>query len=143
MKKIVVAGIGVMLVGALLCSCGKTTAGSNSAVSNSETASSVPAIEEVDVLEECKLSEEEMMVVIKDYYKVFEAVMQNSGDPVTFEITEDDTGVTVTAMREGQEPSATNWESVRSAYEFLYRRGQVDLDGNLLVSEENLLSTGG
>lgn len=143
MKRIIVASVCVALTGALFCSCGKTTVSSNSAIANSETASSIPAVEETDVLEECQLSEDEMLAVIKDYYKVFETIMKNSGDPVTFEITKDDAGVTVTAVREGQEPSVMNWESIRSAYEFLYRRGQVDLEGNLLVSEENLLSTGG
>ena len=83
------------------------------------------------------------MAVIKDYYKVFEVVMNKNGDEMTFEVEETDGAVKVRAVRDGQEPSVLEWDTIRGAYKFLYVQGQVDLEGNLLVTEDALINKEG
>lgn len=143
MKKVFTILLSAAMVSALLCSCGKTDTPSSVPSSSSAGASSAPVIEEVDILENCNLSDEEMMNVIKDYYKVFEVVMNKNGEEATFEVEENNGAVTVRAIREGQDPSVLEWDSIRSAFEFLYAQGQVDLEGNLLVTEDALINKEG
>lgn len=143
MKKVFTILLSAAMVSVLLCSCGKTDTPSSVPSSSSAGASSAPVIEEVDILENCNLSDEEMMNVIKDYYKVFEVVMNKNGEEATFEVEENNGAVTVRAIREGQDPSVLEWDSIRSAFEFLYTQGQVDLEGNLLVTEDALINKEG
>lgn len=143
MKKVFTILLSAAMVSVLLCSCGKTDTSSSVPSFSSAGASSAPVIEEVDILENCNLSDEEMMNVIKDYYKVFEVVMNKNGEEVTFEVEENNGAVTVRAIREGQDPSVLEWDSIRSAFEFLYAQGQVDLEGNLLVTEDALINKEG
>lgn len=143
MKKVFTILLSAAMVSVLLCSCGKTDTPSSVPSSSSAGASSAPVIEEVDILENCNLSDEEMMNVIKDYYKVFEVVMNKNGEEATFEVEENNGAVTVRAIREGQDPSVLEWDSIRSAFEFLYAQGQVDLEGNLLVTEDALINKEG
>lgn len=143
MKKVFTILLSAAMVSVLLCSCGKTDTPSSVPSSSSAGASSAPVIEEVDILENCNLSDEEMMNVIKDYYKVFEVVMNKNGEEATFEVEENNGAVTVRAIREGQGPSVLEWDSIRSAFEFLYAQGQVDLEGNLLVTEDALINKEG
>lgn len=143
MKKVFTILLSAAMVSVLLCSCGKTDTPSSVPSSSSAGASSAPVIEEVDILENCNLSDEEMMNVIKDYYKVFEVVMNKNGEEATFEVEENNGAVTVRAIREGQDPSVLEWDSIRGAFEFLYAQGQVDLEGNLLVTEDALINKEG
>lgn len=143
MKKVFTILLSAAMVSVLLCSCGKTDTPSSVPSSSSAGAASAPVIEEVDILENCNLSDEEMMNVIKDYYKVFEVVMNKNGEEATFEVEENNGAVTVRAIREGQDPSVLEWDSIRSAFEFLYAQGQVDLEGNLLVTEDALINKEG
>lgn len=143
MKKVFTILLSAAMVSVLLCSCGKTDTPSSVPSSSSAGASSAPVIEEVDILENCNLSDEEMMNVIKDYYKVFEVVMNKNGEEATFEVEENNGAVTVRAIREGQDPSVLEWDSIRSAFEFLYAQGQVDLEGHLLVTEDALINKEG
>lgn len=143
MKKVFTILLSAAIVSVLLCSCGKTDTSSSVPSSSSAGAASAPVIEEVDILENCNLSDEEMMNVIKDYYKVFEVVMNKNGEEATFEVEENNGAVTVRAIREGQDPSVLEWDSIRSAFEFLYAQGQVDLEGNLLVTEDALINKEG
>ena len=143
MKKVFTILLSAAMVSVLLCSCGKTDTPSSVPSSSSAGASSAPVIEEVDILENCNLSDEEMMNVNKDYYKVFEVVMNKNGEEATFEVEENNGAVTVRAIREGQDPSVLEWDSIRSAFEFLYAQGQVDLEGNLLVTEDALINKEG
>lgn len=143
MKKVFTILLSAAMVSVLLCSCGKTDTPSIVPSSSSAGAASAPVIEEVDILENCNLSDEEMMNVIKDYYKVFEVVMNKNGEEATFEVEENNGAVTVRAIREGQDPSVLEWDSIRSAFEFLYAQGQVDLEGNLLVTEDALINKEG
>ena len=143
MKKVFTILLSAAMVSVLLCSCGKTDTPSSVPSSSSAGASSAPVIEEDDILENCNLSDEEMMNVIKDYYKVFEVVMNKNGEEATFEVEENNGAVTVRAIREGQDPSVLEWDSIRSAFEFLYAQGQVDLEGNLLVTEDALINKEG
>ena len=142
MKKVFAILLSAAMMAVLLCACGKTEVPS-STVPSSEDSSSFPVVEEVDILENCNLSDEQMLAVIKDYYKVFEVVMNSNGDSMTFDVEENNGTVKVRAVREGQEPSVLEWDTVRSAYEFLYAQGQVDLEGNLLVTEESLINKEG
>ena len=143
MKKVFTILLSAAMVSVLLCSCGKTDTPSSVPSSSSAGAASAPVIEEVDILENCNLSDEEMMNVTKDYYKVFEVVMNKNGEEATFEVEENNGAVTVRAIREGQDPSVLEWDSIRSAFEFLYAQGQVDLEGNLLVTEDALINKEG
>lgn len=143
MKKVFAILLSAAMATVLLCACGKTDAPSSEPSSASEGVSSAPVIEEVDVLENCSLSDEEMMAVIKDYYKVFEVVMNKNGDEMTFEVEETDGAVKVRTVRDGQEPSVLEWDTIRGAYKFLYVQGQVDLEGNLLVTEDALINKEG
>ena len=143
MKKVFTILLSAAMVSVLLCPCGKTDTPTSVPSSSSAGASSAPVIEEVDILENCNLSDEEMMNVIKDYYKVFEVVMNKNGEEATFEVEENNGAVTVRAIREGQDPSVLEWDSIRSAFEFLYAQGQVDLEGNLLVTEDALINKEG
>ena len=143
MKKVFTILLSAAMVSVLLCSCGKTDTPSSVPSSSSAGASSAPVIEEVDILENCNLSDEEMMNVIKDYYKVFEVVMNKNGEEATFEVEENNDAATFRAIREGQDPSVLEWDSIRSAFEFLYAQGQVDLEGNLLVTEDALINKEG
>lgn len=142
MKKVLAIPLSVVIVAAFLCACGKIDAFSSasSVPSSSGATSFTSVIEEVDVLEDCNLSDEQMMNTIKDYYKVFEAIMNKNGDKTTFEVEENGGAIKVLAVREGQEPSVLEWDTIRSAYEFLYTQGQVDLEGNLLVTESALVN---
>lgn len=142
MKKVFAILLSAAMMAVLLCACGKTEV-SSSTVPSSEDSSSFPVVEEVDILENCNLSDEQMLAVIKNYYKVFEVVMNSNGDSMTFDVEENNGTVKVRAVREGQEPSVLEWDTVRSAYEFLYAQGQVDLEGNLLVTEESLINKEG
>lgn len=141
MKKVFVILLSTAMTAALLCACGKIDVPSNvpSPLPSSGEISSTPLIEEVDILKNCNLSDAQMMDTIKDYYKVFESIMNKNGEKVTFEVEENSGVVKVQAVREGQEPSVLEWDSIRSAYEFLYTQGQVDLEGNLLVTEDALI----
>lgn len=141
MKKTIAIAISVVIAMTFITACGKTEESSGSVSTTSESAiTSAHVIQEVDILENCNLSEEQMMTVIKDYYKVFEAIMNKNGDTMTFEVEEADGKVSVRAVRENEEPSVLEWDSVKRAYEFLYTQGQVDLEGNLLVTENGLMN---
>lgn len=140
MKKIFAIFLSTAMTITLLCACGKTNTSfsTENAASLDEEDALSSVIQKIDVMESCNLSEEQMMNVIKDYYKVFEAVMNKNGEETIFKVEENDGAVKVQALREGREPSVLEWDTIRSAYEFLYSQGQVDLEGNLLVTKDTL-----
>lgn len=136
----------VLLVG---CGAGKDDSaasvdtGSNAA--SSAASESVQPLEEVDILENCTLSDEEMAQVASDYFAVLQAIMTQSGDEVEFKIEQTEDGYNVFAVRGGETPQepSLSWENVRELFRFLYSHGQVDLEGNILVTEESVLETEG
>lgn len=142
MRKIFVIFLSVMMAISLLCACGQTSTSfsTESVASLNEEDSVFSAIEETDVMESCNLTEEEMLNTIKDYYKVFEAVMNKNGEETIVNVEENGGAIKVQALREGQEPSVLEWDTIQNAYKFLYSQGQVDLEGNLLITEETLVN---
>lgn len=130
----------------LLAGCGdnKTPQGDSSSAAASSSSIATSIVEPVDVLEGCELTDEQMKQVVEDYFAVLQAVMTQSGDPVEFKTDVSKDGYDVYTVRDGEtsdEPSLS-WENVREAYRFLYSHGQVDLEGNLLVTEDMLLEAG-
>ena len=140
-KKIIAALLCVLMVLSIFCSCGNNTEAktdtsvSGTEISETDTSSSDNEIQEVNYLEGCELSEREMYSVIKDYFKILEKIMKNAGQNANIKVSKNSDGVTV---KNGSTSSYT-WHSITSLYTYLYRDGQVDLEGNILVSETDKL----
>ena len=69
MKKVFAILLSAAMATVLLCACGKTDAPSSEPSSASEGVSSAPVIEEVDVLENCSLSDEEKAKILEESKK--------------------------------------------------------------------------
>lgn len=139
MKKFFLFMVSTMVVATFLCACSKNATTSSNAANSYESSSAVVTAPEADALENCTLSEEQMLTVIEDYYKVFEVIMNKNGDAVTFEVEESSGAVSVRAVREEAETTALEWDTIKAAYEFLYSQGQVDIEGNLLITENDVI----
>lgn len=144
MKKIVPVLAAVMCIMLSACSApAETPASSGFSASNAQ--SDAVQFEEEDILEDCQLSDKEMVQVLEDYFDVLEAVMNKNGDAVTIVTKDSKDGYDVYANYDGKESDTPtlSWENVREAFRFLYSHGQVDLSGNLLVNSETMVEIEG
>lgn len=139
LKKIIAALLCILLILSVFCSCGGNNfeTKEDTPVTGTETDETDVTdetdseIREINYLEDCKLSEQEMYSVIKDYFEILEKVMKNVGQDANIKVSKNSDGVTV----ENGSISSYTWHSIPALYTYLYREGQVDLEGNILVSE--------
>lgn len=141
MKKIAltIAAVAVVLITIMvMLSLNKTTEDGNISNTSNENdtaiqdeVTSVADMEEVDILDGCELSEEEMTQVILDYYESLEQILSQNGDDAKVDVKTTDEGVYVYVNNESE--PRLEWGSVREAFSFLYGQGQVDKEGNILA----------
>lgn len=99
-----------------------------------------------------KLSDDEMLGVVKEYYSVFDAIFAATGeDIVTDVVVGEDGSVSINTSRpeldEGgnrtgktiEDKDLMAWASAREAFAYLFEQGQVDLDGNLMFDKDDLI----
>ena len=144
LKKILAMSQTFIMALTLLAGCGKGTSDSGSALTADEVA--------LAQMEDCTLSDEEMLDVIKEYFDVFTALFEKTGENIVATvITKGDTVMVNTSRPElddeGNPTGKTvtdeavfEWDSARDAYAYLYQQGQVDLEGNLSFSKEDILA---
>lgn len=99
------------------------------------------SISTIDVLAECTLSEEEMVHAITDYYTMLGTVMSEQNGETSFSVTKSKNEITVTASLPDGIENTLSWSSAKEAYEFLYMKGQLDLEGNILAISDTTIQT--
>lgn len=95
----------------------------------------------IDVLAECTLSEEEMVQAITDYYTMLGTVMSEQNGETSFSITKAKNEIVITASLPDGNENTLSWSSAKEAYEFLYMKGQLDLEGNILAISDTTIQT--
>lgn len=108
--------------------------------SNADTSESLSSFSEPDVLAECTLSDDEMASVVEEYFKLFSDALAGGTTEIEYKSKDGQITVSVTETVDGEKTSWTpfEWESAREAYRYLYTQGQVDLEGNILVTTDDL-----
>lgn len=99
------------------------------------------SVSTIDVLAECTLSEEEMVQTITDYYTMLGTVMSEQNGETSFSVTKAKNEITVTASLPDGIENTLSWSSAKEAYEFLYMKGQLDLEGNILAISDTTIQT--
>lgn len=99
------------------------------------------SVSTIDVLAECTLSEEEMVQTITDYYTMLGTVMSEQNGETSFSVTKSKNEITVTASLPDGNENTLSWSSAKEAYEFLYMKGQLDLEGNILAISDTTIKT--
>ena len=99
------------------------------------------SVSTIDVLAECTLSEEEMVQAITDYYTMLGTVMSEQNGETSFSVTKSKNEIVVTASLPDGIENTLSWSSAKEAYEFLYMKGQLDLEGNILAISDTTIQT--
>ena len=99
------------------------------------------SVSTIDVLAECTLSEEEMVQAITDYYTMLGTVMSEQNGETSFSVTKSKNEIVITASLPDGNENTLSWSSAKEAYEFLYMKGQLDLEGNILAISDATIQT--
>lgn len=99
------------------------------------------SVSTIDVLAECTLSEEEMVQAITDYYTMLGTVMSEQNGETSFSVTKTKNEIVITASLPDGIENTLSWSSAKEAYEFLYMKGQLDLEGNILAISDTTIQT--
>lgn len=99
------------------------------------------SVSTIDVLAECTLSEEEMVQAITDYYTMLGTVMSEQNGETSFSVTKSKNEIVITASLPDGNENTLSWSSAKEAYEFLYMKGQLDLEGNILAISDTTIQT--
>lgn len=139
-----------IMCGVLACILAMSTlAGCGAKKSKTEDGVFYPSDIALASIAESKLSEDEMFEAIKKYYDVFNAVFEATGDNVVTEAIKNADGTVVIMAADSTEDSTSktttneqvlSWGSVKEAFAFLYENKQLDLDGNLMFSQDELIA---
>ncbi len=141
MKKILALVLVILMVGSL-AACGKTETPDESSNENL-----TPGDIAVQSIEDCKLTDEEMLAVINAYFGVMDEYFSTTGEGiVSAVVVGSDGAVTVNTVRpdpdnEGETVAHDGvfaWASIREGYAYLYQNGVVDLEGNMTFTLDEL-----
>lgn len=96
------------------------------------------------------LSDTEMLETVEDYFEIFNEYFVTNGQDAHVEVVADDIGIHVSVTQpyvdaDGNETgeiitrdSVYMWATAEEAYVYLWEQGQVDLEGNVLFSAEDI-----
>lgn len=106
----------------------------------------------MEQISESKLSDEEMLAAVKNYYAVFDEIFEATGEHIVTEVAVDKDGkVSIDTVRpeldengevtgkDVKDEGLMTWGSVREAFAYLVQNGQLDLDGNMLFDKGDLI----
>ena len=96
------------------------------------------------------LSKTEMLETVEEYFDIFNEFFEENGQDIHAEVLSDDTGIRVDVTQpyvadSGQETGEMitrngvySWTTAEEAYAYLWEQGQVDLEGNVLFSADDI-----
>lgn len=130
-RKLALAAAGLMLLAAL-CGCSGNDSG-------------IP--EEV---RKSGLNKTEMLETVEEYFDIFNEFFEENGQDIHAEVLSDDTGIRVDVTQPYVDDSSQetgemitrngvySWTTAEEAYAYLWEQGQVDLEGNVLFSADDI-----
>lgn len=128
---------------AMLAGCGAKEEAESAASDSSADAAVVDDAKLLEFPAECKLTDDQLNIVVTSYGDYMTEALKSEGYTVTAR-TESDGSIHYDGTRPSSDgttetvPDLRVFDSAKDCYAYLYNCGQVDIDGNLLVS----ISTG-
>ena len=90
--------------------------------------------ESVQTVANAGLDQQRMLVVIEEYYDIYNELFLKNGEDIQVyvEVAEDGT-VNINRTKDEQTDTVISWPGIEEGYAYLYEQQQIDIEGNILI----------